>query len=134
MMSIFTSSKNHSISSGHSGDNTNLDNYVAYFSMPKNTSFTAFLNSKYSFDRHKTTQIFIFTYQNPQKEMELSKFIIFNKMGVFSSISIQTTLRCCRTVPGNPEPKLLHFNTRLTAQRPFPKQKKYQQFSMVIQL
>ena len=34
-----------------------------------------------------------FTYQNPKKEMELSKFIIFNKMGVFSSISIQTTLK-----------------------------------------
>ena len=48
----------------------------------QNIALTGKKQPKYSF----------FTYQNPKKEMELSKFIIFNKMGVFSSISIQTTL------------------------------------------
>ena len=50
----------------------------------QNIALTGKKQPKYSF----------FTYQNPKKEMELSKFIIFNKMGVFSSISIQTTLSC----------------------------------------
>ena len=40
-------------------------------------------------------------------------------------------LRWCLAIPGNREPKSLHFNTRLNTQKPAPRRKKYQHSILV---
>ena len=51
------------------------------------------------------------------------------KVGFASQLVL--SLRWCLAIPGNHEPKSLHFNTRLNAQKPAPRRKKYQHSILV---